>query len=298
MSISSSLTFIKENTPDWINSLDELTSKIASCKVELSELSELNLHRLKPKNGSTESLRPGIHQSDPDNGHELEPSQLLASAAKQQHAQMLRRKRKTASLSTDADQPKFRTRSMIIIRYDSQVQDGFANIYRNIGTARNNLRKARMAEGMAERMKQATALANGDSPLGEDGMAKRLTFTRSARSRAGEEKTIYDLIDKSLEDSQALCEHAAHQSLRDGDCAVEIQNIKKKMGDATRMGEKEMEKLAEKEAQSKRAQELELAKQTQELEAATRDTNETNENILGAEDGLRAETSLQVNLTA
>ncbi|KAI9759754.1 MAG: hypothetical protein M4579_002139 [Chaenotheca gracillima] len=254
--VSGSLGFITEKTPQWILQLDELSSKIASCKIELSELSDLTAHRLRAKNGSTESLRPGMtNEADPEHqAFEMEPSQMLANAAKQQHAQMLRRKRKTTSFSSESE-PAFRTRSMIIIRYDSQVQDGFAQIVREIGTARNHMRKARMNESIAERVRQMPALGGDDSPFGGGALAGRLAFTRTSRSRAGgsaggpsTQQNAYDLIDKSLENALSLCEQAAHQSLRDGDCAVEIQTIKDRMREASKLAEKEVGSALTKEA--------------------------------------------------
>jgi hypothetical protein len=59
------------------------------------------------------------------------------------------RKRKTVSIISNESVPtKFRSRSMIIVYYDSEIQKSFEEIVRNIGTARNNIRKARMADRM------------------------------------------------------------------------------------------------------------------------------------------------------
>lgn len=38
---------------------------------------------------------------------------------------------------------------------------------------------------------------------------------------------LFDTTDKSLEQAQGLCEKAAHQSLRDGDCRQELNDVRK-----------------------------------------------------------------------
>jgi len=45
------------------------------------------------------------------------------------------------------------------------------------------------------------------------------------------EKDIYDDLDKGLEYVQSMCEHAARQFLRDGDCAEEVGKISSRMAE-------------------------------------------------------------------
>jgi hypothetical protein len=50
-------------------------------------------------------------------------------------------------------------------------------------------------------------------------------------------------LDKGLERSQGLCECAAYMFLRNGDCSMEIGNIKKKLAEVKEKAEKEIERL-------------------------------------------------------
>ncbi|KAI9679227.1 MAG: hypothetical protein M1817_005246 [Caeruleum heppii] len=247
-----SLSFITDNSDDWINRLDDLTGQIASRQAELAQLSARPLSR--PKHGSTESLRPGADNTDVDNPFESAAA-MLAGAARQYQAQQLRRKRKTASLASAASgTDQYRTRSMIIVYYDSAVQEAFEGIVRNIGTARNNVRKGRMAAAM----KKVTAVPDTSSGLGDDADAirSRMAFGRMSRSRGGEEKTVYDDVDSGLEFAQSMCERGAHQFLRDGDCAPEILSIRKRLEDITRLASGEITKLRAVEEKEKQRQRL------------------------------------------
>jgi hypothetical protein len=52
-----------------------------------------------------------------------------------------------------------------------------------------------------------------------------------------------DKVDGLLEQSQTLCEHAAHQVLRDGDCAQEVSQAKELLLQARTCAEREMPSL-------------------------------------------------------
>lgn len=246
VSLLDSLTFITSNVSDWIARLDDLTQQII-CRH--SELTQLGSRRLKPKGGSTESLRPATNDAFGDGVLTSEPLQQSdPAAAQEQSSPQPRRKRKPESVASDMEPTKYRTRSMIIVHYDSAVQEAFEGIVRNVGTARNNIRKGRMAA----KMKQMTSMPDGvSSLLGADGsLNPRLAFARVSRSRSAEDKTIYDTIDLGLEYCQSLCEHGAHQFLRDGDCSTEISGIKRKLGEVGVLAKAEMDKLAAAEAMS------------------------------------------------
>ncbi|KAI9782984.1 MAG: hypothetical protein M1816_001644 [Peltula sp. TS41687] len=269
MSLTHALTYITDNVPNWIARLDDLTQQII-CRH--SELTQLSARQLKPKNGSTESLRPRTNVEGETPVLAAEPSTALVAGMRQQrqqvHAQM-RRKRKPDTIASNAEPTKYRTRSMIIVYYDSAVQDAFEAIVREIGTARNNIRKGRMAA----RMKQMTSIPDED--FGADGGAlkAKLAFTRSSRSRGGEGKTVYDTIDQALEVSQSLCEHGAHQFLRDGDCSTEISGIKSRLDEVTALAKVETEKLADAEKKEEEdRQEQERLKQLQREEKSSEET--------------------------
>ncbi|KFY22465.1 hypothetical protein V493_06578 [Pseudogymnoascus sp. VKM F-4281 (FW-2241)] len=226
------------------------------------------------------------------------------------------RKRKTESLaSAESGKPKHRTRSMIIVYYDSAVQSDFETLVKYISASRNSMRKGKMAQRMASmRMRAdleamndepqaelevdstpaaaAGAIANGSngpnvmmasaSPGDEDdeglplpalkfvstrrmGPMRDLTSNRALRAgpgapgvrRAGQTgaglagvgasprspelgSSIFDELDSGLEWCQSMCEHAAHQFLRDGQCTSEIEGIKSRLKEVWDRAEEEM----------------------------------------------------------
>lgn len=78
------------------------------------------------------------------------------------------RKRKTASLaSNESIAPKYRTRSMIIVYYDSAVQTAFEELVKFVSGSRNSMRKGKMAAKMAE-MKRAAEMEVGEDDDDDD----------------------------------------------------------------------------------------------------------------------------------
>ncbi|KAE8447671.1 hypothetical protein EG329_010477 [Mollisiaceae sp. DMI_Dod_QoI] len=79
------------------------------------------------------------------------------------------RKRKTESLaSNESIAPKYRTRSMIIVYYDSAVQTAFEELVKFVSGSRNAMRKGKMAAKMAE-MKRAAEMEVGEDDEDDDG---------------------------------------------------------------------------------------------------------------------------------
>lgn len=54
---------------------------------------------------------------------------------------------------------------------------------------------------------------------------------------------VFDELDKSLESVQSMCEHAAHQFLRDGDCNDEIVNIKDRLSGTKTSAENQIQRM-------------------------------------------------------
>jgi hypothetical protein len=272
MEALASVKEVGEAIPAWLLSLEDLLGKISTRQMELAQLSDFhNVVRPMRPQGSTESLRhadgnvmkidspvveehsspspiaiqadskpPGVSSTAvPDNG-----GLGLSGEQRQYLAQQMRRKRKTGSMLSGASgTPKYRTRSMIIVYYDSAVQEAFEGLVRNISSSRNNIRKGKMAA----RMNALAASVNSKAEKPFAGMSgpgiPKLSYARSSRTRPGETKTVYDIIDAGLEFSQSTCETAAHQFLRDGDCATEISNIRERLNEVMKLAQDEVSKL-------------------------------------------------------
>jgi hypothetical protein len=200
------------------------------------------------------------------------------------------RKRKGSMASGDTSVPKYRTKSMIIVYYDSDVQQAFTELVKFVSAARNAMRKSKMASRMQEmrRLAEAEAQREESKIEGEDSMdadpdddnevyippklnfvsTRRMgpsrdaaalsalgyaTNNRSKPSFAGRGipsassgvPDIYEELDKGLEYCQNMCEHAAHQSLRDGQCGSEIVSIKLRLAEVRETSEKYIQKIQE-----------------------------------------------------
>ncbi|KAF4618997.1 hypothetical protein G7Y89_g14849 [Cudoniella acicularis] len=84
--------------------------------------------------------------------------QLSHTTPPTQRSPNVLRKRKTESLASgESIAPKYRTRSMIIVYYDSAVQTAFEELCKFVSASRNSMRKGKMAVKMAE-MKRAAEL--------------------------------------------------------------------------------------------------------------------------------------------
>ncbi|KAI9894885.1 MAG: hypothetical protein M1814_000105 [Vezdaea aestivalis] len=301
MDALASMTWVRTHLPAWLVSLDQLLFKIDARQVELAQLADSTAstapRSVRPQ-GSTESLRPAADDgpaylapdtddipplptpptpvsssssSPPLSRTALSPTsggQASPSAAVIKEQQANRRKRRPAPSITSAHSaaPKYRTRSMIIVYYDSQVEDAFEALVRDVATARNNIRKGKTAARM-------DALSASRGP--------NMTYARSYnRSRAGEQKTVYDQIDGKLESCQATCETAAHQFLRDGDCSLEIGAIRRTLQETSVLAETEEGRLLkEREAAAV------AARQSLELADRDRDMTEYQQSRKGKLDG-------------
>ncbi|KAM4064666.1 hypothetical protein HRG_004969 [Hirsutella rhossiliensis] len=188
-------------------------------------------------------------------------------------AQSKSRRRSTSIISAEGAPPTYRTRSLIIVYYDSYVQGFFDELVRFTSSGRNLLRKARMAakvaqiKRMAELEMQDDDNGSGDDKTASDSlpslryMSTRRLGVMSAIRRpelggAGDDQPpdIFECLDKSLEFVQSTCEHGAHQFLREADCNDEIKKIQARMTEVLKAAEKEMERV--------QREDPELAKET------------------------------------
>ncbi|UNI21998.1 hypothetical protein JDV02_007928 [Purpureocillium takamizusanense] len=175
-----------------------------------------------------------------------------------------RKKRRSDSMaSADGPPTTYRTRSMIIVYYDSYVQGFFDELVRFVSTSRNLMRKARMAARVAQIKRMAEMeMPDDDSNPGDDNSmtdglpSLRYMSTRrlgpmpaSRYGRLGgiigdsQPADIYETLDKGLEFVQCTCEHGAHQFLRDADCEEEINKIRARMSEVLAASTQEMERV-------------------------------------------------------
>lgn len=303
---------ISSNVPDWLQRLGELSGQIEQRQKELAALGQADKSRSVRNRGSNESLlrkdddevaHPNARQDDvvPDSAYgseqalgstgaaatqanpvvtstELKQQTKHAMAVAQAHAraQVRKRHRSQSIVSVEGNPAAYRSRSMIIVYYDSYVESFFEELVKFVSASRNLMRKAKMAAKVAQ-IKRLAELDNHDDDDDDDDdpdapprplpSIRYLSAARSsamspvfarrgARGAGAEANDFYDKLDKGLEYVQSMCERAAHQFLRDGDCNEEIGNISRRLGETKELAGKEMERIVR--------EEPELAKETPE----------------------------------
>ncbi|KAI5456147.1 hypothetical protein BGZ63DRAFT_417957 [Mariannaea sp. PMI_226] len=216
------------------------------------------------------------HTTSPPSPSTVQQSHEAIKTARALARQQMKRRQKSTSMLSAEDSPQtYRTRSMIIVYYDSYVQGFFDELVRFVSSSRNQMRKAKMAVKIAQIKKLAEVDVSGDG--NEDGdengidtlpslryMTTRRFNPISSISRPGfgpgskdQPPDVYEMLDKGLETVQSMCEHGAHQFLRDGDCNDEIEKARTQLTEILEMATKEMDRI--------QREEPELAKETREL---------------------------------
>jgi hypothetical protein len=259
-------TYLVENVPLWIRSLEELEKKIKDRHNEVARVPVPVSQKVR-KTGSNESIRPGEVAAIRSPAMEITSAPQaddIVHAQTTQQILLTKRKRKTASLLTSVSTPnKYRSRDTIIVYYDSAVQEAFERLVRNIGMGRNHIRKARMSARM-EALTSAS-MEDGDEMLRLPSRSARSvassgyghTLAVGLRSAHGPAlrpdpaadgsfsgaKDACTLADQSLDRAQNACEHGAHQFLRDGDCAEETLSAKQSFEEVVKISQTEVARL-------------------------------------------------------
>lgn len=132
---------------------------------------------------------------------------------------------------------------MVIVYYDSAIQAAFEDLVRCIASARNNLRKGKTAVSLKARM---LSIGMGDAHDDDANpiLNPKMMIMRVPRSSPpADAGPRFDQADGDLEAAQNLCEVAAHQFLRDGDCEEELEGTRKRFEDCLKVAKEEAEKL-------------------------------------------------------
>ncbi|KAG6012342.1 hypothetical protein E4U43_007836 [Claviceps pusilla] len=179
-------------------------------------------------------------------------------------AQAKKKRRPNTVVSAEGAAPTCRTRSMIIVYYDSYVQGFFDDLVRFVSSSRNLMRKAKMAAKVAHIKRMAELeIANEAKRCSSERFAvdalPPMRYTSTCRlgsishddmsteprqpGDSNEPVDVYDSLDKSLEFVQSTCEHSAHQFLRDADCHDEIQKIQARLVEVLQESKDEIERV-------------------------------------------------------
>ncbi|KAJ5397901.1 hypothetical protein N7509_006014 [Penicillium cosmopolitanum] len=288
MSMASSMdalgafTHLETNLPTWITRVSQLADHAAARHAEYSEAYRRHAsYKSKPrrrKNSSVVSIHaddfvPLAQRDDPKVEEAVEETETAVETnSRHTHPnQQAGRKRGTdeAPSIDSGDRHTFvSTRHNVIIEYDGHTQKALDEIVKDIGTTSDAGRWEQCREGgLRAGLLNRSAALTGSAAGGEPSALASLACVRSTRTGAGlvgvtgstsgiRKESPFDYTDKQLEVAHGLCETAAYQVLRSGDCGTELDGVEEKFKMLLEMVAKEVERLKE----EKQKQEEEQAK--------------------------------------
>ena len=133
---------------------------------------------------------------------------------------------------------KFHNENMVVVYYDVYLQEQLESMVKALGGARNNLRKGKMSRSLTRGLRLPSFskhFGHANDPhlakKGEGPMTVTTDAIVASKSAAAPTEldgdAAFTQADRHLDSVQALCERAAHQFLRNGDCALELENAQK-----------------------------------------------------------------------
>ncbi|KAL2803426.1 hypothetical protein BJX63DRAFT_412026 [Aspergillus granulosus] len=232
-------SYLADHLPTWMTKLSDITTHTAAKHAEFAEafkkLSATPVKVRRRQNSSvcsihTESVRVG--------------SQRRKRAADDGDV---------ASLDSVDGAAVISTRHNLIIHYDGYTQKSLEELVRNIGTARNNLRKGKMSQlPLAMGSRSATRNFHTRNPPMIDPTAapedQLLASVRTSRSRGQpppptQRQSPFEMADKHLELAHGFCETAAYHFLRQGNCASELNSVKDRFTVLLKLATDEVQQL-------------------------------------------------------
>lgn len=229
-------SYLTDNTPAWIDRVTDLAAYTAAKHAEYTEAYRQYATTARPRRRRKNSSVCSIHTDD-----------LLSSPQNPDDADDVTQDSNQDAAAASAGDPLVSTRHNVIIHYDGHTQKTLEDIVRNIVTARNNIRKGKMSQLPSMGFRSSRPTMPGRGP--PDAM---LSSIRSARNRAPpgpQKETAFDHADKHLEVAHGLCESAAYQVLRAGDCKAELGSVEEKFRMLFDMANVEVQRLKEAQAQ-------------------------------------------------
>jgi len=247
--------------------VSDLAVHTATKQVEFSEEYKKLTHTQtrRRKNSSCRSIRPGQdggeRQQGPEKASVPQEKDLTDSTAKGAPGPNTRKRgTEQAPSIQSADGPQvIRTRHSVIVHYDGHTQKELEQVVRDIGSARNNIRKGKMTQLMKKPnlaldmfSKRISLREASRSIVASSDGARPSVLASMGRSRNVQKESSFDFADKQLESAQSLCEAAAHQFLRSGDCSTELENIQQKFRLVLEAAESEVDRLREEKAREEK----------------------------------------------
>ncbi|RVX74179.1 hypothetical protein B0A52_02011 [Exophiala mesophila] len=252
MSAHSSFVYLVENIPHWQREVNTLAYRAHVKNTEfVAEYARL-VNQIRPKRKKTPSLASINNGDEKANAR---PESVSSSSSSLDRVEIdpfeagnkylyaqARRKRKPGSVirSAASGPQKFRNKNQVVVYYDGFMQEHLDALVRLVGNGRNNLRKGKnsLVAARGFQLPRLTRALVRDFSTMDDSKSRSTSALpgkqkteSSSEQEATNHETTFLQVDKELESIQSLCEVAAHQFLRDGDCQTEMDTLKQKLKD-------------------------------------------------------------------
>ncbi|KAJ5670508.1 uncharacterized protein N7477_005871 [Penicillium maclennaniae] len=243
---------LQSNLPAWVTRVSELAAHTSAKHIEYSEAYRRHA-TYKPrrrKNSSARSIRTHdlvpIAQRQGPIPEAVETSKTVQETTETfQQAGRKRSADEASSIGSDERHGLVSTRHNVIIEYDGHTQKVLEEVVRDIGIARNNIRRGKMSlmprtAYRAGLLNKTVNIGTNNQPGSAPSSLSGLSCVRSTRTTGGlvgvtgtatsiQKESPFDYVDKQLELAHGLCETAAYQVLRSGDCGTELDGVEEKL---------------------------------------------------------------------
>lgn len=307
MDAGQSFTFLADNVPLWITRVTDLASHAAAKHAEFTaEYAKLSAEERNPPRRRKNSSMNTNRDDDEDDDEEHQKKRPHSNSAEKQQQQddadaadpltllrLSRDRKKEAKKSKNAIPARYQ----VVVHYDGHTQRTLEVLVRDMGGARNNIRKGRMNQMMKKGIAFKTAFSTHqlDDPTQPVFRSSRLNFLKDQ----GSDGLSFDEVDKHLDAVQSLCESAAHLFLRYGDCVMELNKTKEHLESVLQIAKSELERLKRETKDTPKDEEtVECRPQTQMQEAFPMKSDKNPEmGVIEVDDGSDA-SSISIDMAA
>jgi hypothetical protein len=268
---------LQSNLPAWVTRVSDLAAHTSAKHTEYSEAYRRHT-TFKPrrrKNSSVCSIRTNdivpIAQRESPTPEPVQKSTTVKETTDKEATKICQqagRKRgaeDASSIDSGECHGLVSTRHNVIIEYDGHTQKALEELVRDIGVARNNIRRGKMSlmprpAYRAGLLNKTVNIGTNNQPGGVQSPLSGLSCVRSTRTTGGvvgvtgtaasmRKESPFDYVDKQLELAHELCETAANQVLRSGDCGTELDGVEEKLKMLQDMVDNEVTRLEEEKKQ-------------------------------------------------
>lgn len=275
------LSHLQTNLPSWIARVSGLAVHTSArhAKYTGAYRRHASYKLLRRKNGSLCSIHTNKLAPISEAIEAVTPTTVGDASLLAQTAGRKRGADEAQSIDSSERHAFVSTLRNVIIEYDGHTQKVLEEVVRNIGIARNNIRRGKMRMmsrgGLRSALLNRTAVGGGQ-PGETRSSLPAVSCVRSTRTGGGivvitrssgiGRESSFGFIDKQLELANRLCETAAYQILRSGECGTELDGVLEKFNMLLEMTNNEIKRLQEENKQQEEEAKTQIEAQSQSTE--------------------------------